>query len=514
VRGRLTPRVVIASGLLAVLVGAALRRAAVGRLQPARFQPARAALLRRAGAGRRLERRADRRRDGPARLRPHARAALPRARSSGPAPASRSPGARADRLADDAGPAEAGLRIAGAGESYTRRLRGPARARGADATTRVPAASRLTAEGKRRMDAVRALFRRYERTEALAGPARPGARPTAAARRAVAGRHRRPGRLRPAHPRPGGWFLRAVVLPVRRAAAMAAGSPAATCPCACRRPVSGEIGELERAFNTMGDLAGAQPRRAAAPRRRAGALRRVATLVAAGVSPDRLYAAVAAEVARSSPPTRRGSTTSELDGTEAPGRRGGRGRRQRDCRRGVGSLPPDRGRRPSLGRIAVGWRGTRGGGRRGGPPGRVRRPRRHRHRQRAEPRGARGVAARGSWRRATRRAGGSSATSTTAPSSGSCRSRSPCRAAEARVPRSARAAAPGGRRRRRITRRHGRAARDVARPASGDPLQGRPGARAAALARRSAVPVDSTSTWTGRCPSAWRWPPTTSPPRR
>ena len=75
-----------------------------------------------------------------------------------------------------------------------------------------------------------------------------------------------------------------------------AGSPAATCPRACPRPAPGEVGALERAFNTMAASLGEQPRRAApdrggagrAPaRRHAGGARRAAPTSCSTPSPRR-----------------------------------------------------------------------------------------------------------------------------------------------------------------------------------------------------------------------------------
>jgi signal transduction histidine kinase/HAMP domain-containing protein len=93
-----------------------------------------------------------------------------------------------------------------------------------------------------------------------------------------------------------GYLTRAIVQPVRRAAQMAvrlAGGHLST-----RMPATGvaEIGQLERAFN---DMAGSLERNRddlAELATEQAALRRVATLVARGVSPDELFARVAEEV--------------------------------------------------------------------------------------------------------------------------------------------------------------------------------------------------------------------------
>jgi signal transduction histidine kinase len=94
----------------------------------------------------------------------------------------------------------------------------------------------------------------------------------------------------------GGYLVRAVTLPVRRAAAMAgrlAGGDLAT-----RMPETGfgEIGTLERAFNTMaGSLEESRDELRLLVDEQA-ALRRVATLVARGVPAAEIFDAAAAEV--------------------------------------------------------------------------------------------------------------------------------------------------------------------------------------------------------------------------
>jgi signal transduction histidine kinase len=94
----------------------------------------------------------------------------------------------------------------------------------------------------------------------------------------------------------GGYLVRAVTLPVRRAAAMAgrlAGGDLAT-----RMPEAGagEIGALERSFNTMaGSLEKSRDELRMLADEQA-ALRRVATLVARGVPPAEIFDAAAAEV--------------------------------------------------------------------------------------------------------------------------------------------------------------------------------------------------------------------------
>ena len=92
------------------------------------------------------------------------------------------------------------------------------------------------------------------------------------------------------------FIARAIVLPVRRAAGMAKRLAGGDLSVRMRATGAGEIGDLERAFNTMGsslEASDAQLRRIADEQ---AALRRVATLVARGVPPDQLLERVVAEV--------------------------------------------------------------------------------------------------------------------------------------------------------------------------------------------------------------------------
>ncbi|MDQ3865391.1 MAG: CHASE3 domain-containing protein, partial [Actinomycetota bacterium] len=153
-----------------------------------------------------------------------------------------------------------------------------------------------TGEGKRRVDALRAEFDALAETERAELTARQESA-DAAARRAIV------------YAAVGvaasvllillfaAYLTRAIVGPVRRAAAMAgrlAGGDLAT-----RVPETGvgEIGALERGFNTM---AGSLERNRDELARLAdeqAALRRVATFVARGVPPSDVFSAVAQEVA-------------------------------------------------------------------------------------------------------------------------------------------------------------------------------------------------------------------------
>jgi signal transduction histidine kinase len=93
-----------------------------------------------------------------------------------------------------------------------------------------------------------------------------------------------------------GYLTRAIVRPIRRAAALAGRLAGGDLGARLPETGVGEIGALQRAFNAMGvslergrdELAGLAGEQAA--------LRRVATLVAQGASPDDLFAAVASGI--------------------------------------------------------------------------------------------------------------------------------------------------------------------------------------------------------------------------
>jgi signal transduction histidine kinase len=94
------------------------------------------------------------------------------------------------------------------------------------------------------------------------------------------------------------YLTRAVVRPVRRASVMA--GELAQGDLAMRMPETspGEIGVLESMFNTMAGSLETSRDKLRQVAEEQGALRRVATLVARGVAPSEVFAAVAAEVGR------------------------------------------------------------------------------------------------------------------------------------------------------------------------------------------------------------------------
>jgi signal transduction histidine kinase/CHASE3 domain sensor protein len=154
-----------------------------------------------------------------------------------------------------------------------------------------------TARGERRMDALRAVFGRY----------------TAAEQRQVLARERRVDAdgARSIAVATGGLigsialivlisvYLRtAIVRPVRRAAGMAVRLAGGDLTTRMPERSAGEIGELESAFNRMGRSleAGRDELRGVVEEQ--AALRRVATLVGAGGTPEAIFAAVSDEVRR------------------------------------------------------------------------------------------------------------------------------------------------------------------------------------------------------------------------
>ena len=92
------------------------------------------------------------------------------------------------------------------------------------------------------------------------------------------------------------YLSRAIVRPIRRAATVTARLAAGDLTVRLPETAVGEIGELERAFNVMGaSLESGRDELAAIADEHAG-LRRVATLVAQGASPEDVHAAVAREI--------------------------------------------------------------------------------------------------------------------------------------------------------------------------------------------------------------------------
>jgi signal transduction histidine kinase len=168
------------------------------------------------------------------------------------------------------------------------------------AARRDPGSARTVAatlEGKRRVDGMRAEFDQLMAAERGLAATRQ-ARAEAAANRAVAAAA---GGLAGSVLLVGvfaGYLTRAIVGPVRRAAAMA--GRLAGGDLAARLPATGvgEIGALEGSFNAMAGALAASHEELGRLAEEQAALRRVATLVARGMPPAEVFAAVAEEAGR------------------------------------------------------------------------------------------------------------------------------------------------------------------------------------------------------------------------
>jgi signal transduction histidine kinase len=193
-----------------------------------------------------------------------------------------------------AGQGNRARQIAAAGASYIRDYSVPT----VEAARRDPASVRTAAvidEGKRRVDALRAEFDEFAAVErGLAATRQEGA--VVAGRRAIVAATAGVAGSIVLVVLFTAYLNRGIVRPVRQAAAMAA--RLAGGDLSVRMPETGpaEIGGLERAFNTMaGSLESSREELRLIIEEQA-ALRRVATLVAKGVAPAEVFAAVAEEV--------------------------------------------------------------------------------------------------------------------------------------------------------------------------------------------------------------------------
>jgi signal transduction histidine kinase len=205
-------------------------------------------------------------------------------------------GAELERLLTVPVQRERARRITGAIGSYLREYSIPLveAARRGEASPRGPAS---TEEGKRRVDELRGEFDRLLATEqALATTRQDEARE--ATRRAIAGAA---GGLVGSVVLIlvfGGYLTRAIVLPVRRAAAMAGRLAGGDLGVRMPETGAGEIAALERSFNTMASSLEASREELGLLLDEQAALRRVATLIARGVSPAEIFDSVTAEVGR------------------------------------------------------------------------------------------------------------------------------------------------------------------------------------------------------------------------
>jgi signal transduction histidine kinase len=165
-------------------------------------------------------------------------------------------------------------------------------ARARDPSARSVAA---TEEGKRRVDALRAQFAGFTRAERDILNRRSDRDETNARRAVMAATAGLAGSVVLVLVF-AGYLTRAIVLPVRRAARAATRLAAGDLGVRMSEAGVGEIGDLERAFNHMGrslEAGRSELERLAAEQ---ASLRRVATLVARGASPDDVFGAVAAEM--------------------------------------------------------------------------------------------------------------------------------------------------------------------------------------------------------------------------
>jgi signal transduction histidine kinase len=152
-------------------------------------------------------------------------------------------------------------------------------------------------EGKRRVDALRGQFDRFVAAEHNRYVARETRSRTDGRRAIVAATAGLVGSMLLIVAF-GTYLTRAIALPVRRAAAMAGRLAGGELSARMPETGTGEVGDLQRAFNTMGaslEKSSDELRQLADEQ---AALRRVATLVARAVPPATLLRAVVAEVGR------------------------------------------------------------------------------------------------------------------------------------------------------------------------------------------------------------------------
>jgi signal transduction histidine kinase len=187
-------------------------------------------------------------------------------------------------------------RVTGAVASYIRDYSIPL----VDAARANKASARSVAvaeEGKRRVDAIRGQFDAFIAAERNLSARRQARSDTAASRAVISGAAGLGGSILLILLF-SGYLTRAIVAPIRRTAAMAgrlAGGDLST-----RMPEneSAEVGALERSFNTMASSLEDNRERLVQHGLEQAALRRVATLVAKGKPPGEVFAAVAEQVGR------------------------------------------------------------------------------------------------------------------------------------------------------------------------------------------------------------------------
>ena len=203
-----------------------------------------------------------------------------------------------ERLASagHAGQGRRAWQIAAAGESYIRDHSIPlvaAAQRDLDSARTVA----VTEEGKRRVDALRAMFEQFmARENQIFADVRN--RADAAADRALVVAYLSVGGSIVLILFSGGYLARSVIRPVRRASAMAGRVAGGDLTVRMPETGPGEVGVLERSFNSMADSLETSRDELRRVAEEQAALRRVATLVARGVTPPEVFGAVAAETGR------------------------------------------------------------------------------------------------------------------------------------------------------------------------------------------------------------------------
>lgn len=186
--------------------------------------------------------------------------------------------------------------IRAAGESYIREYSVPLVA----TAQHNPASARsvsVTEEGKRLVDALRSMFERFmAREDQISEQGQ--ARAVAYTVRVLVAASVGVGGSIVLILFSSGYLTRSVIRPVRRASAMAGRMAGGDLTARMPETGPGEVGSLERSFNSMADSLETNRDELRRVADEQAALRRVATLVARGVSPAEVFGAVAGETGR------------------------------------------------------------------------------------------------------------------------------------------------------------------------------------------------------------------------
>ena len=200
-----------------------------------------------------------------------------------------------ERLATngDGGQGRSAHQISEAGRSYIRDYSIPL----VSMAQRDPGSARtleVTAEGQRRVDALRTQFENFMAREENIFQAGQD-RADSSANQALTVSSASVGGSIILILFSGGYLTRSVVRPVRRASAMAGRVAGGDLTVRMQQTGPGEVGQLEKSFNSMADSLESSRDELRRVADEQAALRRVATLVARGVSPSEVFASVAAE---------------------------------------------------------------------------------------------------------------------------------------------------------------------------------------------------------------------------